>query len=311
VGTLEFDRARVDALRLGLLASVDELRAIRSDDTAAADTMRMLRSECRALEDTWLPRVHDILSSTSMTSCIRSTVGAIDIAQSVLHKGTHRGWEIKTDPLIVYGPPAPPQARSFEALLADMQSGALVPMAAPVDAHGRAGSHYTSLEFAPSEIREVGHVDLTPDVAKALDFISDGTAIGWREHHTLTIYYLTNARVMSSVHTLTAYDRDDGPETLLDQTTEATVSGYIAVEEVSTAGEVSMAIGSGDDTQSQVVAAQAITTFSGAFYPVEKPRFRKVSQEPRVVNPERWTFTKSAAPMVDGWGTWKPLDGRQ
>jgi hypothetical protein len=311
VTTLEFDRARVDALRLGLLASVEELRAIRSDDTAAADTMRVLRSECRALEDTWLPRVHDILISTSMTSCIRSAVGVIDISQSVLHRGTHRGWEIRTDPLVVYGPPAPPQARSFEAVLADMQSGALEPMTAPVDAHGRAGSHYTSLGFAPGEMREVGHEDLTPDVAKVLDFVSDGTAIGWREHRTLTIFYLTDARVMSSVHTLNAYARDDGPETLLDQTEEATVSGYIVIEEDSTAGEVSMAIGTGDDTQSQVVAAQAITTFSGAFYPDEKPKFRKVSQEARVVSPERWTFTKSAAPMVDGWGTWKPPDGRR
>jgi hypothetical protein len=309
VATLEFDRARVDALRLALLASIDELRSLRSDDTAAADTMRMLRGECRSLEDAWLPRVHDILSSTSMTSCIRSAVGAIDVPQSLLHKGTHRGWEIRTDPLIVYGPPAPPQARTFDAVLSDMRSGALVPMTGPLDAHGRAGSHYTSLAFAPGEMREVGHVDLTPDIAKVLDFFSDGAAVGWREHRTLTIYYLTDARVMSSAHALTAYDRDDGPETLLDQTREATVSGYIVIEEVSSAGEVSMAIGTGDDTQSQVVAAQAITTFSGAFYPDEKPKFRKVSQEPRIVNPERWTFTKSAAPMVDGWGTWRPPDG--
>jgi hypothetical protein len=190
-------------------------------------------------------------------------------------------------------------------VLADIESGALAPMEAPVDAHGRAGAHYTSLAFAPGELREVGRVDLTPDLAKVLDFFSDGAPIGWREHQTLTIYYLTNARVVSSVHTLTAYDRDDGPETLRDLTTEATVSGYVVLREDSTEGEVSMEIGPGDDTQSQVVASQLTSSLSGAFYPNEKPKFKKPSREPRIVNPERWTFTSSSAPMVDGWGTWR------
>jgi hypothetical protein len=208
-----------------------------------------------------------------------------------------------TDPLPVYGPPAP-VVRSFDEVLADVRSGALRPMAAPLDAEGRAGAHYTSLAFAAAHPAELGTRDMTSDLSKVVDFFSDGLPVGWREAQTLTIYHLTNARITSSVHVLTAYDRDAGPETLRELTTEATVSGYMVIASRSTRGEVSMRIGTGDDTQSQTVLSQSDSSFEGMFYPESLPDFQPMSQEARYVSPDNWTFTKSASPMTEEWGTW-------
>ena len=103
---------------------------------------------------------------------------------------------------------------------------------------------------------------------------------------------------------LTAYDRDEGPETLRDLTTEATVSGYMLIASRSTKGEVSVRIGTGDDTQSHPVVSQSNSSFEGTFYPDALPDFQPLSQEARYVSPDNWTFTKSASPMRDEWGTW-------
>jgi hypothetical protein len=224
------------------------------------------------------------------------------MSQAVLYAATHHdGWEVKQDTLIS-GPPSP-GVRTFDQVLADMKSGALQPIAAPIDAHGRAGAHYTSLAFAPGQIVEVGEVDLTSNAAKLLDFVSDATPVGWREHTTMTIYYLSNVRVTSSTHTLDAYDRDDGPENLPGLATEATVTGYLVVISHETTAEASVAIGSGDPTQSQAFELP-ISAFAGVFVAEHQAEFEPVPDEPRFVNPDRWTFTTSSAPMTDAWGTW-------
>jgi hypothetical protein len=304
VGLLAFDRTRVDVLRVALGAALDDLRGVRSDDAAAADVMKVLSAARRTLSDVWLPRVHDVLNSTSMTSCRRSALGAADISQASLYASTHdRGWEIMNDPLPVYGPPAP-VLRSFDEVLADVRSGALLPMTAPLDADGRSGALYTSLTFAAAHPVVLDTKDVTSDMLKVVDFFSEGLPIGWREQQTLTIYHLANARITSSVHVLTAFDRDEGPETLPDLTTEATVSGYMIIASRSTKGEVNARIGTGDDTQSYPIVSQSISSYEGMFYPDALPDFQPISQEARYENPDRWTFTKSASPMVDEWGTW-------
>lgn len=304
MGLLAFDRARLDALRVALGAALDDLQGIRSDDAAAADVMRALGAARRTLSDVWLPRVLDVLNSTSMTSCTRSAIGTADVSQASLYAATHnRGWEVMNDPLPVYGPPAP-VVRSFDDVLADVQSGVLVPMAAPLDADGRAGAHYTSLAFAAAQPVELGTKEVTSDMLKVVEFFSDGLPIGWREKQTLAIYRLTDARITSSVHALTAFDRDQGPETRLDLTTEATVSGYMIIARRSTKGEVNVRIGTGDDTQSQTIVSQSNTSYEGTFYPDELPDFQPMSQQARYVSPNDWTFTKSASPMMDEWGTW-------
>ena len=203
--------------------------------------------------------------------------------------------------------PAVPGVRSFDQVLADIRSGALVPMVAPIDANGRAGAQYTSLAFAPGHQRQLGQQDLTSDLLKVIDFFSDGLPIGWREHRTLTITYLPNVRVTNSVHVLTAYDRDEGPETLMEQTTEAVVSGYMVVADDSSTAEVSLGIGPGiqDPTQSFAVVSESGSSYSGMFYPDYPPVFLPITHEARFVNPDGWTFTTSSAPMVEGWGTWK------
>jgi hypothetical protein len=197
--------------------------------------------------------------------------------------------------------------RSFAEVIAGIRSGAMTPMKAPLDAEGRAGAHYTSLTFAAGRPLVVGTEDLTSNLAKVIDFLSDGSPIGWREHQELTIYYLSNARVTSAVHVLNAYDRDQGPETLLDRTTEATVSGYMVIRAESGRAELNVPIGPGkqDDTQSFVAISSSSSGLSGMFFPDEPPEFEPVPPGDRYVNKDTWTFTRSASPMVDGWGTWK------
>ena len=54
-------------------------------------------------------------------------------------------------------------------------SGSMVPMAAPIDAHGRAGARYDSLSFAPTVKPVLVDVqDVTSNFLKVIDFFSDG-----------------------------------------------------------------------------------------------------------------------------------------
>ncbi len=305
---LAFDRGRVDSLRTALGMALGELRGIRSREPEAADTLRVLGNACRTLDEIWLPRVVDVLSSTAMTKCTRSAPGVVDIAQaSVGAAALHPGWETATDLTPVYGPSAH-QTRSFDEVRADIRSGALRPMAAPLDAHGRAGARYTSLAFAPGAQREVGHADLTSGALKFIDFMSDGLPVGWSEHRTLTIYYLTDVRVTQSVRVLNAYRRDQGPETLPGLTTEAVISGYMVIASTTTTGDVTMVIGPGeqDPTANFALASQSIESYSGAFYPDASPDFQPITDEPRFVNQTKWTFSKAPAPPGEGEGTWEP-----
>ena len=228
---LLFDRGRVDALRLALVATLEELRAIRSSDGAAADVMRALGGACRMIEE-WLPRVHDILYSTAMTSCTRSPLGTPDMSQAAKFVAMYnQGWEKIDDLLTVLGPPAP-RHRTMEEVLADIESGDLQAMTAPMDAHGRAEAHYEALTFAPSSPpEELGRIDLTSNAAKFASFWSDGLPVGYQETETFMLLRVENVRVTKSVHTLTAFDRDEGPATLENLTTVAVVSGYMTIHQ--------------------------------------------------------------------------------
>jgi hypothetical protein len=307
VGLLAFDRGRLESLRAVISGSLDELRLIRSDDAAADDARRMVSGACRTLGDEWLPRVQAVLNSTSMTSCTRSAVGVADVSQALTRTrppdGWKVGWEVGTDPMPVLGPPAP-RNRSFDEVLADVRSGSLVPIDDPLDANGRAGAHYTSLSFASGPPQVVGSKELTSNMAKLVDFGSDGLLIGWRESQTLTIYHLSNARVTSTAHVLNAYDSNTGPEALPDLTTEATVSGYMIIKSDQGKAEVNMQLGTGDPTQSQSVFSESTSSYSGMFFPDEPVELQPTTDEDRVEDPDLWTFTKSASPMVDEWGTW-------
>ena len=308
MGMLAFDRARLDALRLAIGAALDDLYAVRSDDDAAADVMRSIRTACRTLGDLYLPRVQGVLDSHAMTSYRRAEIGDNGAAEVLAHATAHdRSWEVAADQLP--GPPQPPGpgCLTFDEVLAEVRSGQLVPMLAPIDALGRAGSLYTSLAFAPGLRRPVGEINTTSNVLKVIDVASDGLPIGWHEHKSLSIVYLSDARVTSSVHVLSAYDRDDGPETMLDRTTEATVSGYMIIANDSGRADINVPIGPGmqDVTQSFPIISDSTSSYTGMFFPDRPPDFQPITHEPRFVNPPEWTFTTSSAPMVDGWGTWK------
>jgi hypothetical protein len=72
--------------------------------------------------------------------------------------------------------------------------------------------------------------------------------------------------------------------------------------------EVSVKIGLDEDkdsTKSFVVADQESESYVGGFFPDEVPDLQPVSPGPRFESPDMWTFTTSASPMVDEWGTWK------
>ncbi len=307
MGLLAFDRGRLDSLRVGIGAALDDLYAVRSDDAAAADVMRNIRSARSTLGDLYLPRVQDILDSEVMTSYQRAEIGDADVVRALTNATAHgHSWEVITDPVRAPLPPGP-GCLSFDEVLAQVRSGELVPMTAPIDALGRAGSLYTSIAIAPGKHRTVGALDTTSNTLKIIDFFSDGLPIGWREHESLTIIYLSAARVTTSVHVLTAYDRDEGPETLLDRTTEAIVSGYMIVDDGSSRAEVTVPIGPGmqDVTQSFPIISESSSSYTGMFFPDHPPDFRPITHEPRFVNPAEWTFTTSSAPMVDGWGTWR------
>lgn len=305
---LAFDRARLDALRLGITAALDDLHLIRCDDVEAAEVMGDLRVATRTLGELWLPRVLDVVNSKALSSCVRrKNADGSDIAEAPGYAlPTIEGMERIDDPW-----PTPdsltPHIRTFDEVMSDIESGAMVPMRAPLDSHGRAGSRYDSLAFAPrAKPVLVGTLDTTSGLAKVIDFLSDGLPIGWREAQTLSIYFLADARVTSSVHRLTAFDRDDGPEALVDLTTQATVSGYLVVRSTESVAEATMGTGDdGDPTKHVTIAQQATATYSGMFFPNDVPNLQPIPQGPRVESPDMWTFTTSAAPMTDDWGTWK------
>lgn len=294
---LAFDPARLDSLRLALAAALDDLRRVRSDDATTVATMQAVRSATRSLGDFWLPRVSDVLNSKAMT-------GDGGPFWQITRDPGGMGSTASSSPM--YGPNLP-GSRSFGEVLEGIASGELQPMAAPLDANGRAGAHYTSISFAPGAQRELGYTDLTSDAAKFADFMSDGLPVGWRENEQLRIIYLKDARAISSVHVLGAYDRDAGPETLTEQTTEATVSGYLVIRQESGTAQVNIQIGPGeqDPTASFSIISESTSGYSGVFYPDNPPDFEPASREPRFENPAEWTFTTSASPMVDGWGTWQ------
>jgi hypothetical protein len=302
---MSFDRARVDSLRLAMGASLEELHAIRNPDPAAADVMRALKGACRTIED-WLPRLHDILDSTAMTSCTRSPLGVVDVAQARKYAVTSKqGREVIDDPLAVQDPPAP-QHRTMEEVIAAIEAGDLQPMTAPLDANGRAGAPYEALAFAPSAPpQELGRLDLTSNAAKFADFWSDGLPVEWRHNETLVVTRMENVRITKSVHRLVAFDRENGPEPIEALTTVATVSGYMVTAVVEEDGGLSHEISEGGDPTAHFpLAEQESSAFSGAFYPDDVPVFAAMPEGPRYENPDTWTLTTSASPMKDDWGTW-------
>lgn len=306
---LAFDRARLDALRLGIGAALDDLHLIRCDDAEAVRVMGDIRVATRTLGELWLPRVQDVVNSKALISCARrKNPDGSDVAEAPGYASLHSGrMERIDDPWPLLGSPAPHRNRTFDEVMSEIGSRAMVAMPAPLDSNGRAGARYDSLAFAPgAKPVLVGAQEMTSDLAKVIDFVSDGLPIGWRETQSLSIYYLADARVTSSVHVLDAYDRDDGPETLLDMTTQAKVSGYLIVRSEESVAEVTMAIGDdGDPTKHVAIAQQAAGTYSGMFFPDEIPNLQPIPQGSRVESPNVWTFTTSASPMVDDWGTWK------
>lgn len=306
-GLLAFDRTRLEALRMALEDALDDLRGIRSDDIEAAEVMRSVRRACRTLGDLHLSRVHDVLTSDVMTSYRPNGIDVEALAREQPYSTAHdRSWE-PVDPRYASSWFAGPTVPTVDDVLARVHTGELVPMAAPLDADGRANAHFTSLAIAAPRAVSIGTVDQTSNLSKVLDFVSDGLPVGWHEHEELQVLYIPDARVTRSVHTLTTVDPHSGlPETLDDLTTQAVVPGFLILETGAATLDVSLGIGPDiqDPTQSWALITQSAQSYSGVFYPLATPDFEPLADEPRVESPPIWTFTTSSAPVGDGWGTW-------
>ena len=82
---------------------------------------------------------------------------------------------------------------------------------------------------------------------------------------------------------------------------------YLVIRTDESVGNIDVGIGPGDQdpTQSVTIASQSGSSYSGMFFPDTTPAFHAVDPSPRFESSDLWTFTKSAAPMADGWGTWE------
>jgi hypothetical protein len=305
VTLLMFDPAHLERLRLGIGAALDDLHLVRCDDPLGAEAMRAVRAASQTLEDVCLARVLAVLASPAMTATPKTGPYGGDVAAAPGYASPHLYWHTITDPLPIADRHAP-TVRTFDEVLEDIQSKAMMPMDAPLDAHGKAGSHYGSLSFAPQAMTVVGTANLDSNVNKAMAFLADGMSAGLRQHKDVTIYEGV-VRVTAAAHVLEAYDKDEGPS-VVGQATEATVSGYMVIISNSTNIEISAGIGpdSQDPTQSAAVLSESSSGYTAVFYPTEVPDFEPVPAGPRRKAADTWTVTSSASPMVDGWGTWRP-----
>ncbi|MEO7372253.1 MAG: hypothetical protein ABI949_03450 [Ilumatobacteraceae bacterium] len=304
---LAFERTRLGVLRTCLEAAIEDLHSMRCDDMAAAEAMRGIRSAARTLAEVCLPRVRAVLAFTAMDLCVRATSpNGGDVAEAPGYKVMVRSgsWESMTDPEPTVGASSH-RRLTFAEVLTAIAGHALVPMEAPLDAHGHAGEHYTSISFTAPNSALIGEGNVTSNVKRFFDFIADGFPLGLRQHDTISIYRVTDARATTVLHVLTAYDRDEGPEIVPGRTAAATVSGYMVISSNQTSIEVShgMEQEGGDPTVGAVLATET-SLYSGTFYPDEEPEFEPVPDGQVGEGDDQWTFTTSAAPMADGWGTW-------
>ena len=85
------------------------------------------------------------------------------------------------------------------------------------------------------------------------------------------------------------------------------MSGYLIIRSDESVAEVTKKIGLDEDedaTKNVVLAKQASSSYAGMFFPDEVPDLQPIPPGPRFESPDMWTFTTSASPMVDEWGTW-------
>ena len=100
MGFMAYEPTRVRMLRTAMVAALDELRSIQSEDGGGADAIRVLRAAQGMLIDTWLPVLDGIVDCVAMTAYSGVRLDVQDLRQALpLMMATRFGWQVLADPL--------------------------------------------------------------------------------------------------------------------------------------------------------------------------------------------------------------------
>ena len=101
MGLLAYDPSRLAYLKRHLAAAVDELRALRSADSAATQAIRSVAAVRNDIEQVWLPLIVRILDTTALTRGWWYVAPRADGLQNALINvmADGYGWTVQRDPL--------------------------------------------------------------------------------------------------------------------------------------------------------------------------------------------------------------------
>jgi hypothetical protein len=217
-------------------------------------------------------------------------------------------WELGVDPLdgpvpasVVEAAPEP-WTRTFDDVTTAIRCGELVPLIMPMDAHHPEQNQITTVEIAPGTTTLIGNRDVTSNWLKTLDYASDVSWVGWREHHELSVYYLSDVVVTATIWVVDPKTH----EVLRSEKSQTTTSGFIAVRDKDRTIEANPPGGgdvSSDPNASPSIPLDHEHVYSGTFYPDTAPRFEPLPPDATTSTPT-WKFMSKRLPLTEAWGTW-------
>ena len=315
MGWMAYDRARLDQLRVGLNGALDDLQAMRCDDSDATGAMRAVREACRMIGDRCLPRVRDVLSADPLATPTGSSATSCQFRSSPFFELTHDlHWDFAEDPLdrddaalatpLPYTAATKPWNRTKDEVMSAIACGELTPLAMPKDPHRAGGDQLTKLDVAPVSMSLISEQNVTSSFHRFIDFWSDGLPFGYRNHTEKYVYYVNSAVVTATVQ---VFDPRTG-EQYPDQVSQAMVSGYIVVRDHTVRTEANIGNhfdeDNDDPTISLSVPLEQEHDYRGAFYPDAPVEFTPVADPAPDTDPA-WRFVQSDQPIVDKFfGNW-------
>lgn len=311
MGWMAYDRGRLDQLRVGLTGALDDLHAMRCDDPDAAEAMRAIREASRIIGDRCLPRVRDLLSTDPMTAPTGSWPLSCQFRASPYFELTHDlQWELAEDPLDLNGEPlrtplpytgaTRPWNRSYDEVMSAIECGELAPLAMPKDPSRPAVDQLTQLDIAPAAMSIISARNITSNVHRFLDFLSDASPLGYRDHTDKYVYYVNSAVATATVQFFDPESGDQYP----DQVSQAMVSGYLVVNDHTLRTEINITANNGDPSANISIPLDSDHDYRGAFYPDAPVEFTPVA-DPRSDADPAWTFVDSGQPVIEQWlGNW-------
>jgi hypothetical protein len=310
MGLLAYEPARLHDLRLALSHALSDLRTIRCDDPDARQAMRAVVEGCRLLDERCLPAVQRVLDSTAMKAPDSYFFGSCDVRSSaVVRLARQRQWLLYDDPdelgatesLVPPPPvrgPAAAVLHSYDDVMKARECGEIQPLQLPGDPHRPSASQYSTVMIAPGGVAALGEHEITRSIARFIGFWSDALPVGYHEHKVRSVYRVSDAHVVTSLHAVEA-DGSDHPILL----GEATVSGYLVVVDLAKGVDVNISMGQADPTQSVAIPAFTDHDYAATFYPDEQPQFRPATLD-SALTPPTWTLTTHPLHAAGDIGTW-------